>query len=324
MRAVVCKQYGPPEQLVVEEVDDPVPGPGELLVSVAATAVTFPDTLMIENKYQVKPIPPYIPGVEVAGVVAGVGDGVEGWSVGDRVVGGAGTVGGFAELAVIPSYWAHPLPESIGFDIAAGLNYAYGTTLYGLEYRGKLRAGETLLILGAAGALGLAAVELGRVLGARVIAAASSEDKLARCREHGAHDTIDYTTEDLKTRARELTGRKGVDVVFDCVGGDHAEQALRAMAWEGRFLTVGFAAGVPSIPLNLPLLKNCAIVGVFYGPIVAHDPAFCAQIGKQLLDLVVRGDLRPHVDGHYPLERTGEAMRAVIDRKAIGKLVVNP
>jgi NADPH2:quinone reductase len=324
MRAVVCHRFGPPEQLVVEEVDDPQPASGELLVRVAASAVTFPDTLMLEDKYQFKAKPPYTPGGEVAGVVTGLGEGVEGWAVGDRVVGGLGTVGGYAELAAVPAATARRVPESVDLAVVAGLNYAYGTGLYGLKHRGTLQPGETLLVLGAGGAVGLAAVELGRLLGARVIAAASSAEKLTLCRERGAHDVINYSTDDLKVRAKELTDGRGVDVVYDCVGGDRAEQALRAIAWEGRFLVIGFAAGIPAIPLNLALLKSCQIVGVFYGAMTSRDPLLAASISEELLGLVTAGELRPHVSGRYPLERAGEALRLLIDREAIGKVVVTP
>lgn len=324
MKAVVCKEFGPPENLVVEEVDEPVPGPGQLLIDVEAAAVTFPDTLMLEDKYQFKTGVPYTPGTEGAGVVAALGEGVEGWSVGDRAVGGLGSVGGFAERMVIPAAAARRLPEGVSFDAVTGLNYAYGTTLYGLKHRADLQPGETLLITGAGGAVGLSAVEIGRLMGARVIAAASSDEKLDLCRERGADETINYATENLKDRAKELTDGKGVDVVYDCVGGDKAEQALRAIAWEGRFLVIGFTAGIPSIPLNLTLLKSCQIVGVFYGAMTAREPARSAEISNQLIEWVADGSLRPHVAGHYPLERAGEALRALIDRKAVGKLVVTP
>ncbi len=324
MRAVVCTAFGPPEHLVVEQVDDPLAGPGQLLVDVKAAAVVFPDTLMLEDKYQFKATPPYIPGGEVAGVVAEVGDGVEGWSVGDRVVGGLGATGGYAERIALPAATARRLPDQVGFDVAAGLNYAYGTTLYGLKHRGNLQPGETLLITGAGGAVGLSAVELGKLLGARVIAAASSEDKLDLCRRRGADETINYSTENLKDRAKELTGGKGVDVVYDCVGGPLAEQALRAIAWEGRLLVVGFTAGIPSIPLNLTLLKGCQIVGVFYGAMTARDPGLNAAISDELIDLVAAGKLQPHISQRYPLERAGEALRALMDRTALGKVIIEP
>lgn len=324
MKAVVCKEFGPPENLVVEEVDEPVVGPGQLLVEVKAAAVTFPDTLMLEDKYQFKTGLPYIPGTEGAGVVAAIGEGADGWSVGDRVVGGLGTTGAFAERMVIPALAARRLPDGVSFEAVTGLNYAYGTTLYGLRYRADLQPGETLLVTGAGGAVGLSAVEVGKLMGARVIAAASSEDKLDLCRERGADETINYATENLKERAKELTGGQGVNVVYDCVGGDKAELALRAIAWEGRFLVIGFTAGIPSIPLNLTLLKSCQIVGVFYGAMTAREPEKNAAITNQLIEWVANGDLQPHVSGRYPLERAGEALRALIDRKAAGKLVVTP
>jgi len=324
MKAVVCKEFGPPENLVVEEVDEPVAGPGQLLIDVEAAAVTFPDTLMLEDKYQFKTGLPYTPGTEGAGVVAAIGEGVEGWSIGDRVVGGLGTTGAFAERMVIPALAARRLPDGVSFEAVTGLNYAYGTTLYGLKYRADLQPGETLLVTGAGGAVGLSAVEIGKLMGARVIAAASSEDKLDLCRERGADETINYATENLKDRAKELTGGQGVNVVYDCVGGDKAEQALRAIAWEGRFLVIGFTAGIPSIPLNLTLLKSCQIVGVFYGAMTAREPEKNAAISNQLIEWVANGDLQPHVSGRYPLERAGEALRALIDRRAAGKLVVTP
>lgn len=324
MRAVVCEQFGPPEDLVVEELDDPVPRQGQLLVEVKAAAVTFPDTLMLEDRYQFKAEPPYVPGGEVAGVVAGVGEGVESFSVGDRVVGGLGVTGGFAELAVVPAAGARRLPDGVGFAESTGLNYAYGTSLYGLKHRGQLQAGETLLVLGAGGNVGLSAVELGRWMGARVIAAASTEEKLQLCRERGAEATIDYSSEDLKARAKELTDGRGVDVVYDCVGGDYAEPALRAIGWGGRFLVVGFTAGIPSIPLNLTLLKGCQIVGVFYGAMTAKEPELARSISDELLQLVADGEVRPHVSGRYPLERAGEALRALMDRQVVGKVVVEP
>ena len=324
MRAVVCKEYGPPEKLVVEDLQDPSPGPGEVLVDVKAAAATFPDTLMLENKYQFKAPPPYVPGGEVAGLVAGLGEGVEGLKVGDRIVGGLGTTGGFAELAVVPAAGSRVLPDGVDFAESTGLNYAYGTTLYGLKYRGDLKPGESLLILGAGGNVGLSAVELGKLMGARVIAAASSEEKLDLCRERGADDTINYATENLKDRAKELTGGQGVDVVYDCVGGDYAEAALRAIGWEGRFLVIGFTAGIPSIPLNLTLLKSCQIVGVFYGAMTARDPAKRDAVVGELIELTASGKLRPHVSGRYSLDDAGVALRSLMDRKAIGKVVIEP
>lgn len=324
MRAVVCKAFGPPEGLVVESVDDPVASSDQLLVDVEAAAVVFPDTLMLEDKYQFKATPPYIPGGEVAGVVVGVGDEVSGWSIGDRVLGAPGATGGWAELSAVRAAGARRLPESVDFDVAAGLNYAYGTTLYGLQHRAALREGETMLVLGAGGSVGLSAVEIGKLMGARVIAAASSDTKLDVCRQRGADETINYSREDLKERAKQLTGGSGVDVVYDCVGGDYAEQALRAIAWEGRFVVVGFTAGIPSIPLNLVLLKSCQIVGVFYGAMTVREPARYMAIGDQLVDWVASGRLRPYVSARYPLDRAAEAVRAMIDRTVVGKVVITP
>ncbi len=324
MRAVICKAFGPPEDLVVEEVPVPVVAAGQLLIEVKAAAVTFPDTLMLENKYQFKAPPPYTPGGEVAGLVAAIGAGVAGFELGDRVVGGLGTTGGYAEFSLVSAAGARPLPDGVGFAESTGLNYAYGTTLYGLKYRGNLKAGETLLILGAGGSVGLTAVELGKLMGARVIAAASSEEKLQLCRDRGADETINYAQEDLKERAKELTGGAGVDVVYDCVGGAYAEAALRATGWEGRFLVVGFTAGIPSVPLNLTLLKSCQIVGVFYGAMTARDPIMRDAIVAELIELTGSGKLRPHISGRFPLERAGEALRSLIDRKALGKVVIEP
>jgi len=324
MKAVVCKAFGPPEELVVESMDDPVAGPNQLLVDVAAAAVIFPDTLMLEGKYQYSASPPYVPGGEVAGVVVGVGEGVTEWAVGDRVLGALGATGGYAELAAISAASAQRLPESVDFAAAAGLNYAYGTTLYALQHRAELRQGETLLILGAGGSVGLSAVEIGKIMGARVIAAASTEEKLDVCRKRGADETINYSTEDLKNRAKELTGGKGVDVVYDCVGGDYAEQALRAIGWEGRFCVIGFTAGIPSIPLNLTLLKSCQIVGVFYGAMTAREPKRAAEISDQLIDWLASGKLQPYVSARYPLDRAGEALRSMMDRTVVGKVVIAP
>jgi NADPH2:quinone reductase len=322
MRAVVCTQFGPPENLVIEERPDPVPGKGQLLIDMKAAAVTFPDTLMLENKYQFKAPVPFIPGGEIAGVVSGLGEGVSGFKIGDRVVAGLGVVGGFAEKVVASANGARKLPDGAGFAESTGLLYAYGTGYYGLKYRGHLQPGETLLVLGAGGNVGLAAVELGVLMGARVIAAASSEEKLALCRERGADATINYSTENLKERAKALTDGHGCDVVYDAVGGDYAEQAIRSMAWGGRFLVIGFTAGIPSVPLNLTLLKSCQIVGVFLGAMVAKEPATRDEIVKDLLEFTASGKLKPHVSREYKLEEAGQALRDMMDRKALGKIVV--
>jgi NADPH2:quinone reductase len=322
MRALLCKAFGPPESLVVEEVDDPVPGPGQAVLDVAACSVNFPDVLMIQDLYQFKPGLPFSPGGEVAGTVSAVGDGVDTLSVGDRVFASTGW-GGLAEKVAVPATAANPVPDGVDLVHASAFLYAYGTAYYALKDRGELRAGETLLVLGAAGGVGLAAVELGALFGATVIAGASSDAKLEVCREHGASLTINYETEDLKTRLRELTDGRGVDVVYDPVGGPYSEPALRSIAWNGRFLVIGFANGeIPRIPLNLALLKSCAVVGVFLGAMAGREPELARANTAQLAAWLQDGTLRPHVSATYPLERAAEAIRDIADRRAQGKLVV--
>ena len=324
MRAVLCKQFGPPEDLVIDEVADPTPGPGEVLIEVKAAPVTFPDTLMLEDKYQFKADLPYIPGGEVAGTVTAIGADVTGIEVGERVVSGLGAVGGYAEFAVAKENAVRKLPDGVGFAESTGLLYAHGTTYYGLKERADLQPGESLLVLGAGGHVGLSAVEIGKLMGARVIAAASSEEKLDLCRERGADETINYSEESLKDRAKELTNGEGVNVIYDVVGGDYAEQALRAIAWEGRFLVIGFTAGIPAIPLNLTLLKSCQIVGVFYGAMTSRDPKLANEIAEDLLGWVANGDLKPHISGTYGLDGAAGALRNLMDRKSVGKIVIEP
>lgn len=323
MRAVLCKAFGPPESLVLEEVPDPAAGPGQVVLDVDACAVNFPDVLMIQDQYQFKPPLPFSPGAEVAGTVRSLGEGVDTLKVGDRVFASSGW-GGLAEQLAVPAASCLLIPDGVDPVQASTLLYAYGTSHYALKDRGALQPGETLLVLGAAGGVGLAAVELGAVMGATVIAAASTEEKLALCRDHGAAMTINYAEEDLKARVKELTGGKGVDVVYDAVGGDYAEPALRATAWDGRYLVIGFAAGIPKIPLNLALLKSCSIVGVFWGAFVGREPEWNRRNIEELLAWWQEGKLRPHVSATYPLERAGEAIRALADRKALGKVVVTP
>jgi NADPH2:quinone reductase len=322
VRAVLCKAFGPPESLVLEEVDDPVPGDGQALIDVHACAVNFPDVLMIQDMYQFKPPLPFSPGAEVAGVVSAVGAGVEGVSVGDRVIASPGW-GGLAEKVAVNAEAMIPVPDDIDLTHASAFLYAYGTSHYALKDRGKLQPGETLVVLGAAGGVGLAAVELGAVMGANVIAAASTDDKLELCREYGASMTINYATEDLKSRIRELTGGVGADVVYDAVGGDYSEPALRSMAWGGRFLVIGFAAGtIPKVPLNLALLKSCDIVGVFWGAFVGREREKHRQNIAELMEWWREGKLRPHVSSTYPLEKASDAIRELADRRAKGKVVV--
>jgi len=323
MRAVLCKEFGPPESLVVEEVADPQPGRGQVLIDVAAAGVNFPDVLIIQNQYQFKPPLPFTPGGEIAGTVAQLGEGVTTLKVGDRILASTG-VGGFAERVVIKAESAVPIPDEMDFVTASAFLFTYGTSHYALKDRGHLRSGETLLVLGAAGGVGLAAVELGVVMGARVIAAASTDDKLEVCRQHGAHEVINYSTEDLKQRVKELTGGLGADVVYDPVGGDYAEAALRATAWEGRFLVIGFTAGIPRPPLNLVLLKGCDIVGVFWGAFVMRDPQRHLANVAELMEWFVAGKLKPHVSGTYPLANVADALNEVGNRKVKGKVVITP
>ena len=324
MRAVVCHQFGPPEDLVIEGAAEPTPGPGEVLIDVKAIPVTFPDCLMLEDKYQYKAPLPYVPGSEVAGIVTKLGPGVTDLAVGARVVGRVGNTGAYAERALAPAADTRSLPDHVEFAESTGLMYAHGTSYYGLKHRGALQAGETLLVLGAGGNVGSSAVDLGKLLGARVIAAASSEEKLALSRDRGADETINYTTENLKERAKALTDGRGCDVVYDVVGGEHAEAALRATAWGGRFLVIGFAAGIPRIPLNLALLKSCQIVGVFLGAMLAREPELGEEIMTELLEMTGSGKLKPHVAKRYPLEEAPRALRDLMDRKSIGKIVLEP
>jgi NADPH2:quinone reductase len=322
MRAVLSKEVGPPSSLVVEEVEDPTPRAGQVVVDVAGCGVNFPDVLMIEDNYQFKPARPFSPGGEVSGTVSALGEGVEGVAVGDRVVAMIGN-GGMAEKVVAPTSSIVAVPDGVDLVVAASFLVAHGTSYHALKDRADLQPGETLLVLGAAGGVGLAAVELGALMGARVIAAASSDEKLALCREYGATETINYATEDLRGRLKELVGSAGVDVCYDPVGGDLSEPALRSMAWEGRFLVVGFAAGdIPKVPLNLPLLKGCQIVGVFHGAAAAREPERNRASMGVLLGWLAEGKLRPHVSATFPLDRAGEAITELASRRAKGKIVV--
>ena len=323
MKAVLCKQYGPPSTLVVEDVPTLKAGDGQVVIEVHACGVNFPDTLIIEGKYQFKPDLPFSPGGEVAGIVKEVGPGVTRLRPGDRVI-AATTWGGYAQEAVAQAERVIPMPEGLDFETAAGFLLTYGTSHHALKDRAELKAGETVLVLGAAGGVGLAAIDIAKLMGARVIAAASSDEKLKVCREHGADETINYTTEDLRERIKALTGGRGVDVVYDPVGGALSEPALRGMAWRGRFLVVGFAAGaIPSLPLNLPLLKGCAIVGVFYGGFMRNEPARNEENQRELVAWIKEGKLRPHIYAVYPLERAAEAMHDLTSRKVTGKVVLS-
>jgi NADPH2:quinone reductase len=322
MRAVMCKAYGSPEALVVEEVESPTPGRGQVVVSVKACGVNFPDNLIIRGLYQFKPPPPFSPGSEVAGIVKIVGEGVETVKPGDRVI-ACGAFGGFAEEMLADAGAVLPMPAAMNFETAASVVMTYGTDMHALKDRAHLQPGETLLVLGAAGGIGLAAVEIGKVMGARVIAAASSDEKLAICRQHGADAVINYRDEDLKGRIYALTEGRGVDVVVDPVGGPYSEPALRGMAWNGRFLVVGFTAGeIPRIALNLPLLKGCAIVGVFWGSFAARYPRENQKNLRELLDWFEAGELKSRISARYPLERAADALNAISERKVMGKAVL--
>jgi NADPH2:quinone reductase len=324
MRAVVCHAWGPPESLVIEDRPPLEAGPGKVVVSVKAASVKFADTLIIQNKYQTQPELPFIPGSEVTGIVRAIGAGVAGWKVGDRVSAQT-TYGGYAEEVIAEPERLTAIPESMDFASAAGLSSTYGTSYYALVDRGQLRAGETLLVLGAAGGAGLAAVEIGKVLGAKVIACASSDDKLAVCRERGADETINYVSEDLRARVKAITKGNGVDMIYDPVGGAYSELALRDMAWGGRHLVIGFTAGdIPKIPLNLPLIKGCSIVGVWIGAFARRDPARYRANAAEIWKWVAEGKLKPHVSGRYPLEQAADALNALAGRKVAGKVVLTP
>lgn len=322
MKAVLCKAYGPPDSLVLEDIAPPKPKKGQVVISVKACALNFPDTLIIQGKYQFKPPMPFSPGSDVSGIVKEVGEGVESFKAGDNVFAFAGW-GGFAEEVAADAAKAIPIPNGINFATAAAFPLVYGTSYYALKDRARLKTKETLLVLGAAGGVGLAAVELGKLMGAHVIAAASTDEKLVLCKQYGADELINYSTEDLKTRVKELTGGKGVDVVYDPVGGDYSEAALRGMAWEGRYLVIGFTAGdIPRIPLNLPLLKGCSIVGVFWGAFTEHNPSGNQQNFQELLTWLVQGKLRPYISATYPLDQAAEALNAMLQRRVQGKVVL--
>ncbi len=324
MKAVLCKAYGMPETLVIEEVEPLRAGKGQVVVEVKACGVNFPDTLIIQGKYQFKPAMPFSPGSEVAGVVKEVGEGVRGVSVGDHVIASTGW-GGFAEEVVVDATKIIPMPAGLDFTIASAFVLTYGTSHHALKDRAQLQPGETLLVLGAAGGVGIAAIEIGKQLGARVIAAASSDEKLDVCRQHGASEVINYASEDLRERIKQITGGQGVDVIFDPVGSSYSEPALRCMAWKGRFLVVGFAGGeIPRIPLNLTLLKGCSIVGVFWGAFTEREPQRNAENLKELMSWLCQGILKPHISATYPLERAADALYDMLNRKVLGKAVLVP
>jgi len=322
MKAVLCKQFGPPESLVVENLPSPVPGAGETVVSVKAASVNFPDVLIIQNKYQYKPPLPFSPGSELSGVIKSVGEGVKGFKIGDKVIAFT-TYGAFAEEVKVEAGRLVPMPEGMDFKSAAAFLLTYGTSDHALRDRGQLRANETLLVLGAAGGVGIAAIEIGKALGAKVIACASSDDKLAVCKAHGADEIINYTSEELRERIKAITDGKGVDVVYDPVGGPYTEPAFRSITWRGRLLVVGFAAGeIPKLPLNLALLKGAAAVGVFWGDFARREPRAFADSVRQLGAWFREGKLKPHVSVSYPLAQAADALKLMASRKVKGKVVL--
>ncbi|MBS3960410.1 MAG: NADPH:quinone oxidoreductase family protein [Sandarakinorhabdus sp.] len=322
MKALVCVEHGPPEKLVVQDLPMPEPGRGEIRITMKAAGVNFPDVLIIQNLYQFKPPLPFSPGGEASGIVDAVGEGVTRFKVGDKVIAMIGN-GAFREYFLADEARVIPMADDMPFDVAAGFTMTYGTSHHALKQRAALQPGETLLVLGAAGGVGLTAVELGKLMGAKVIAAASSDEKLALCREYGADEVINYSTEDLKERVKHLTRGKGADVIYDPVGDRYAEPAFRSIAWNGRYLVIGFAAGeIPKLPLNLPLIKGASIVGVFWGAFTAQEPKLHAQNMAELLQWFAEGKLKPHVSAHLPLERGGEAIRMLMDRKARGKVIL--
>ena len=330
MKAMLCKAFGLPENLVLEEVPSPKPDKEQVLIGVKACGVNFPDVLIIQDKYQFKPALPFSPGGEVAGVVKAVGEGVTNVKVGDRVCASIGS-GGFAEEVLADARRCIAVPENVGWDVASSFTITYGTSYHALKDRAQLKAGENLVVLGAAGGVGLAAVELGKIMGARVIAGASSQEKVDLAKSRGAVDGFVYPPtplsrdqqKALSDTIKQLTGGQGADVLYDPVGDDYAEPALRAMNWDGRYLVIGFAAGnIPKVPLNLTLLKGCQIVGVFWGASTMRDLKGAHQNLADLMDMIAEGQLRPYVSARIPLARAGEAIRMLMDRKAQGKVVV--
>jgi NADPH:quinone reductase len=322
MKAVLCKEWGMPGILVVEDVPSPRPASGQVVVSVKACGVNFPDTLIIQGKYQFKPEMPFSPGGEVAGVIKEVGEGVTRVRPGDRVI-AFNTWGGFAEEMLVDADRTIQMPANMDFVPASAFVLTYGTSYHALKDRADIKAGETMLVLGAAGGVGLAAIQLGKVMGARVIAAASSDAKLKVCRDNGADEVINYGSEDLRARVKALTAGKGLDVVYDPVGGPYSEPALRDMAWKGRFLVVGFAAGdIPKVPLNLTLLKGCSIVGVFWGSFTRNEPEHNRENNWELMAMYAAGKIKPHIHATYPLERAAEALNEVLNKRVTGKVVL--
>ncbi len=328
MKAFLCKEFGPVDSHTVEEIEDPAAGPGQVVVDIKATGISFPDVLIVQGLYQFKPPFPFSPGSEISGVVSSVGEGVTMHKVGDRVMGSIGS-GGLREKGVYLEQQLMPLPESMDFNTAAGFPLNYGTTYHAFKQRGELKEGQSVLVLGAGGGLGITAIHIAKAMGARVIAAASSQEKIDLCVKEGADEGIIYERDmdrDLQKKfsdeIKELTGG-GVDMIYDLVGGDYAEPALRAIARHGKYLVIGFTAGIPKMPLNLTLLKECQIVGVFWGQFAAIDHAENAQNFKELFELHAEGKIKPFVTETYSLEESAKAIKTLEDRKVLGKVVVN-
>jgi NADPH2:quinone reductase len=324
MKALLCTRHGTPDDLELADIADPEPGPGEAVVRIGAAALNFFDTLIIAGKYQTKPAMPFSPGAEFAGTVERLGAGVTGLAAGDRVLGQCG-YGAARERIAIAAQKLVKLPDAVDFDRAAGVTVTYGTSLHALKDRARLKPDETLAVLGASGGVGLASVELGKLMGARVIACASSAGKVAFARAHGADEGIDYGADDLKEALRRATGGHGADVIYDPVGGPYTEAALRSIAWQGRFLVVGFAAGgIPKLPLNLVLLKGCDVLGVFWGSWIERNPAGHRANTEQLLAWVAEGKLSSHVHAVYPLSDAAAALKAIAAREVMGKVILRP
>lgn len=324
MKAIVCKDWGPPDSLELQDLPDLVPQAGEVVVEVRAAGVNFPDVLTVQGKYQYRPELPFTPGNEFAGTVRAVGEGVRHFKAGDRVIGFARS-GAFAEQVRAPADVLMPMPPDMDFDIAAAITLTYGTSHHAVVDRAQLKAGETMLVLGAAGGVGLAAIEIGKALGARVIAAASSAEKLEVCRAHGADVLIDYSKEDLREALKAATGGKGPDVIYDPVGGPYTEPALRSIAWRGRHLVIGFAAGeIPKLPWNLMLLKGASVVGVFWGEFAKREPKANVAAMREMLGWMAEGKLKPLVSQRYTLAETAQALNDMADRKVTGKVVIVP
>ena len=324
MKAVLCKEFGPVEQLVVEEVPSLKAGPGQVVISVKACGINFPDGLIVQGKYQTKPPLPFSPGLEVAGVIKALGEGVTDLKVGQRVIGFPG-VGGLAEEVALDAWLCFPMPDSMSYADGAGFLITYATSHHALKPRGHLKAGETLLVLGAAGGVGLTAVEIGKVMGAKVIAAASSDEKLALAREYGADEVINYATENLRDRIKAITGGKGVDVVYDPVGGEIFETSLRCVAWGARLLVIGFAAGqIQKIPANILLVKNIDAQGFYWGSYRRHRPDMVAQGLAELSNFHAAGLLQPHISHRFDLADFAPAFELLTTRKSTGKIVLTP